>query len=225
MAIMHALSTSVDDFPYQLISNSRHLIDCIDVQDIIPPDPYSPISSSGSGNSNTLHCTLFLFNDKLMIVKRPSEKSGRSAAGLDQLDKIAKGSILPASMRKSGLVCKGVVDITDVVATDVGGAGVSHINTLNRSFVTQRLVRLLCALTRHASFPGERSVRPIRALGRASISRPLCGISSRSSLPRSYTYGKGEAAIPWQSMGDPSAVPYAIGEVDRPPRGRVRSGK
>ncbi|KAI0722338.1 hypothetical protein C8T65DRAFT_600229 [Cerioporus squamosus] len=122
MAIMHCLSTSVDDFPMNLISNSRHFIDCIDVQDVIAQDPHSPLSSNGAAGANTLHCTLFLFDDKLMIVKRPSEKSARSLAGLDQLDKVVKGGILPSSMRKSGLVCKGVVDITDVAATDVGGA-------------------------------------------------------------------------------------------------------
>ncbi|RDX53766.1 hypothetical protein OH76DRAFT_1342147 [Lentinus brumalis] len=122
MAIMHCLSTSIDDFPVNLISNSRHFIDCIDVQDVIAPDPHAPISSNGPAGANTLHCTLFLFDDKLMIVKRPNEKSGRSLAGLDQLDKVVKGGILPSSMRKSGLVCKGVVDITDVAATDVGGA-------------------------------------------------------------------------------------------------------
>lgn len=128
MAVMHCLSTSIEDFPMQLVSNSRHFIDCIDVQDVIAADPHAPISSSGPAGAVTLNCTLFLFDDKLVIVKRPGEKSGRSLAGLDQLDKIVKGGLLSSSMRKSGLTCKGVVDITDVVATDVGGPGVYHIN-------------------------------------------------------------------------------------------------
>ncbi|KAI0751111.1 hypothetical protein C8Q80DRAFT_1155611 [Daedaleopsis nitida] len=126
MAVMHCLSTSIEDFPMQLVSNSRHFIDCIDVQDVIAADPHAPISSNGPAGAATLSCTLFLFDDKLVIVKRPNEKSGRSLAGLDQLDKVVKGGLLPSSMRKSGLVCKGVIDITDVVATDVGGADI-HI--------------------------------------------------------------------------------------------------
>lgn len=177
MAVMHCLSTSIDEFPMNLISNSRHFIDCIDVQDVIAPDPYVPISSNGPGGSNTLHCTLFLFDDKLLIVKRPSEKSGRSLAGLDQLDKVVKGGILPSSMRKSGLVCKGVVDITDVAATDVGGAGVYHVSHFNISIVdlgylAHRLPRL----------PRERFARPRRTLGRKAISLAVRGLSSCSSL-------------------------------------------
>lgn len=131
MAVMHCLSTSIDEFPMQLISNSRHFVDCIDVQDVIPSDSHAPISSNGPAGAATLHCALFLFDDKLMVVKRPSEKSGRSLAGLDQLDRVVKGGILPSSMRKSGLICKGVIDVTDVVATDAGGAGVYHIKSFN----------------------------------------------------------------------------------------------
>ncbi|EJF62298.1 hypothetical protein DICSQDRAFT_104681 [Dichomitus squalens LYAD-421 SS1] len=124
MAIMHCLSMTIEDFPVSLISNSRQFVDCIDVQDVIAPDPHAPVSSSGPASAGTLHCTLFLFDDKVMIVKRPAEKSGRTLAGLDppHLDKVIKGGTLPSSMRKGGLLCKGVVDITDVNATDVGGA-------------------------------------------------------------------------------------------------------
>ena len=127
MAIMHCLSMTIEDFPVSLISNSRQFVDCIDVQDAIAPDPHSPVSSSGPASAGTLHCTLFLFDDKVMIVKRPAEKSGRTLAGLDppHFDKVVKGGTLPSSMRKNGLVCKGVVDITDMNATDVGGAGTS----------------------------------------------------------------------------------------------------
>lgn len=131
MAVMHCLSTSIDGFPSGLISNSRQYIDCIDVQDIIPSDPHGPISSNGPAGSMTLNCTLFLFDDKLLIAKRPSEKSGKTLTGLDQLDRVVKGGTLPPSMRKNGLVYKGVVDITDVAATDIGGAGVYCVFTLN----------------------------------------------------------------------------------------------
>jgi hypothetical protein len=61
-----------------------------------------------------------------MIVKRPGngEKGGRALAGLD-IDKLTKIGGLPFGMKKSGMSCKGVVDITDVVVTDVGGASES----------------------------------------------------------------------------------------------------
>lgn len=139
MAIMHCLSTSIDGFPVGLVSNSRHFVDCIDVQDVIAPDPFAPVSSGGTANATTLNCTLFLFDDKLMVVKRPSEKSGKALAGFDQLDRVVKGGILPTSMRKSGLVCKGVLDITDVVATDVGGGGTRSPSPSSCIFVVNAL--------------------------------------------------------------------------------------
>jgi len=125
-ATMYCLSASVDGFPPGLISNSRRFIDCLDVEDVLP-DTLIPSAASGSGSlaGSSLHCTLFLFDDKLMIVKRPGngEKSGRVLAGLHELDKLTKAGGLPFGKKKSGMSCKGVVDVTDVVATDVGGAG------------------------------------------------------------------------------------------------------
>jgi hypothetical protein len=124
-AIMYCLSSTVDGFPPGLISNSRRFIDCIDVEDHSPDAPMSSAaSSSGSSTLAPLHCTLFLFDDKLIIVKRPGngEKSGKALAGLNGLEKITKGG-LPLGMKKSGMICKGVVDVADVVATDVGGPG------------------------------------------------------------------------------------------------------
>ncbi|KAI0776132.1 hypothetical protein BD413DRAFT_261330 [Trametes elegans] len=120
-ATLYSLAGTIEDFPVSLVSNSRHFVGCIDVQDVIAPDPFMAVSSTGPAAALTLHCTLFLFDDKLVIVKRPSEKSGRTLAGLDEVEKAAKNT-LGRSAKKSGLVCKGVVDITEVVATDVGGA-------------------------------------------------------------------------------------------------------
>ncbi|KAG2349061.1 hypothetical protein BDR05DRAFT_956431 [Suillus weaverae] len=123
-AIMHCLNATVDGFPPGLISISRRFIDCIDVDDIVQDGPASASTSVSSLSLNVLHCTLFLFDDKLMIVKRPGngEKSGRSLAGLDDVDKLAKTGGLPLRMKKSGLSCKGVIDLPDIVAADVGGA-------------------------------------------------------------------------------------------------------
>ncbi|KAH7931234.1 hypothetical protein BV22DRAFT_1115616 [Leucogyrophana mollusca] len=122
-AIMYCLSATVDGFPPGLISNSRRFIDCIDVEDVIMDAP-TPSTSTSSLSINSLHCTLFLFDDKLMIVKRPGngEKSGRTLAGLDEVDKLAKSGGLPLGMKKSGLSYKGVIELPDVAAADVGDA-------------------------------------------------------------------------------------------------------
>ncbi|EIW82335.1 hypothetical protein CONPUDRAFT_164953 [Coniophora puteana RWD-64-598 SS2] len=117
-AIMYSLGATVDDFPPGLISNSRRFIDCIDVEDVLDVGSSSSASASGS-----LHCTLFLFDDKLMIAKRPSnEKSGRVLAGLSEVDKLAKSGGIPLGVKKSGLSCKGVIDLADLTVADVGDA-------------------------------------------------------------------------------------------------------
>lgn len=126
-AIVYCLIATIDGFPPNMFSNSRRFIDCIDVEDILLDAPMSSTASSSSLVAS-LHCTLFLFDDKLLIVKRPGngEKSGRSLSGLDELDKVTKGGI-PTGKKKSGMVCKGVFDVTDIVATDQGGAGTLNL--------------------------------------------------------------------------------------------------
>ncbi|KAJ7590868.1 hypothetical protein C8J56DRAFT_934088 [Mycena floridula] len=124
-AILYCLSATIEAFPPDLFSYSRrHFIDCIDVEDVLG-DVLLPSSASiSSSSSGILHCTLFLFDDKLLIAKRPGngEKGGRLLSGLDELDKVMKAGGIPTGKKKSGMICKGVIDITDVVATDVGGA-------------------------------------------------------------------------------------------------------
>ncbi|KAE9410179.1 hypothetical protein BT96DRAFT_969851 [Gymnopus androsaceus JB14] len=107
--ILHSLISTIEGFPPEMFSNSRRFIDCIDVEDILLDAPTSSAASSSS-----LH--------KLLIAKRPGngEKSGRALSGLDELDKLTKG--LLTGKKKSGMVFKGVLDVTDVVATDQGGA-------------------------------------------------------------------------------------------------------
>lgn len=83
-----------------------------------------------TGISN-LHCTLFLFDDKLMIVKRQSSSvSGRKITGLDDMDKLVKSGggvavLDKAGSKKDKLSFRGTVDILDIMATDVGGGGKS----------------------------------------------------------------------------------------------------
>ncbi len=124
-AIMYCLSATVEDFPPALISNSRKFVDCIDVDDVLLPDRTSDPGTSVAGpNAGTLHCSLLLFDDKILILKRPSgEKGVRALTGLDDLDRSHKSKGIPMGMKKAGLLCKGVVDVTEVTASDVGGAG------------------------------------------------------------------------------------------------------
>ncbi|KAK7061920.1 DH domain-containing protein [Favolaschia claudopus] len=126
-SIFYCLSATIDGFPPDLFSNSRRFIDCIDVEDVPGDAPMSSAASVNSSSTGTLHCTLFLFDDKLLIVKRPGngEKGGRTLAGLDELDKLTKSGGRPSIKKKSGMICKGVVDVTEVVATDVGGSDIN----------------------------------------------------------------------------------------------------
>ncbi|TFK55525.1 hypothetical protein OE88DRAFT_1731207 [Heliocybe sulcata] len=120
--ILHTLSMSIDGFPANLYASRRKFIDCVDVEET-PAFGHGrgwSEDASGSGGKDALHCTLILFDDKLMVVKRSDgDKSGRALAGIDDLDKVAQG---PLSKKKSGMVFKGMVEVSDVVATDVGGS-------------------------------------------------------------------------------------------------------
>lgn len=128
-ATMYCLSSTVDDIPPNLFSHSRKYIDCIDVEDTLAPSPEAYLSSSSSstpGSSSTgsaLHCTLFLFDDRLVIVKRPGDKSGRALTGIDDLDKVVVGRTLSIHSKRNGLAFKGMVELVDVAATDIGGPG------------------------------------------------------------------------------------------------------
>ena len=127
-AIFYCLSASIEGFPPELFSNSRQFIDCIDVEDILTDMPTSSAASSTSTSATSLHCSLFLFDDKLLIAKRPSpEKGGKALTGLDSVEKVTKAGGIPTGKKRSGMSCKGVVDITDVVATNVGGAGMKTL--------------------------------------------------------------------------------------------------
>lgn len=69
-----------------------------------------------------LHCTLFLFNDRLIIVKRPNaQSSGRALSGLNEIDKLIRTNAI-RNRKKSTLSMKGVIDVVELAATDVGGS-------------------------------------------------------------------------------------------------------
>ncbi|KAG8796883.1 hypothetical protein FRC17_007919, partial [Serendipita sp. 399] len=120
---MYCLERTIEGFPPGLISNGRRFVDCIDVEDI-PTD--IGVAGGGTGSSSgalgALHCTLFLFDDRLIIVKRPNgASSGRALARLDEIEKLLRTNGLN-SLKKGGMSCKGVVDVLDVTATDAGNS-------------------------------------------------------------------------------------------------------
>lgn len=136
---MYCLERNVEGFPANLFSNNRSFIDSIDVDEADPRPNHastsaslssiSTASSSATSSTANLHCSLFLFDDKLMVVKRQSASiSGRKVTGLDDMERLIKSGGGVAVMDKSGnkkdkLSFRGTVDILDVIATDVGGGG------------------------------------------------------------------------------------------------------
>lgn len=149
-ATLKCLQASIEGFPPTLYSSSRQFIDCIDVEDNLTDGMgmnvgagmgyYGNSSSSGTSFASsasskaTLHCTLLLFNDKLMIVKRPNgEKPGRVLAGLDDVERNASSGFSARGLMKRNMMsCKGVFDITEIVMTDISGPGESPFTLCQR---------------------------------------------------------------------------------------------
>lgn len=130
MAVLLSLPRTIEGCPADIVSQSRRLVDVIDVTDV-------PLPSNGAGEPlPPLHCSLFLFDDKIMLLRRPSpHSSGRSLAGLDELEKATKLGTLPnpSTLKKSGLACKGVFDVAEVVFTDVGGPSMCSYSSAHAS--------------------------------------------------------------------------------------------
>lgn len=143
-ATMWGLSRSIEHFPAILVKPGRYFIDSIDVLDVIPDTPTPTV----------LHCTLFLFNDTIVIAKKSSNSlSGRTLAGLDDLDRlvvamkkskvssslnaVVSGSTdflskslggsshqTPTKVKKGSMRFKGLIDVHDVIAAnEIGGGG------------------------------------------------------------------------------------------------------
>ena len=89
----------------------------------------SQLAASPPSASNAMPCTLILFDDKLMIVKRQSGTiSGRSITGLDDVPGLVKNGggiavIEKNPSKKDKLTFRGSVDILDIIASDVGNGG------------------------------------------------------------------------------------------------------
>lgn len=137
-AVLWSLTRGVEGFPAALISVHRQLVDCIDVDDfpidILGPSAMNSLLSPASaappsGGYRTIHCTLLLFDDVIAIAKRASSSTcSRTLLGLDNLNRLAdqmktftERSSNAKSPNKVELGFRGLIDITDVSATDMGG--------------------------------------------------------------------------------------------------------
>lgn len=130
-AMFWSLKETVDGFPDSLVDADRRLLATIDADEVIEVADSRP---------TTLRCTLFLFDDKLLIAKRPSgDKQGKVHAGVDDLDRTvalyqtshlstSQASTLgsPKKLRKGALGFRGVVDISATVAIDLGERSSQH---------------------------------------------------------------------------------------------------
>lgn len=124
--IMMCLERTIEGLPADLISHKRELIDCIDVEDY---SVLSPAHASMSPASNQpLPCTLLLFDDKLVIVKRQHASiSGRAVTGCDDVVKLTEGgggpvAVMAMGLKKDKLSFKGVVDLANIIGVDSGEA-------------------------------------------------------------------------------------------------------
>ncbi|GAA5984437.1 hypothetical protein JCM11641_000137 [Rhodosporidiobolus odoratus] len=124
-AVFWSLKETIDGFPDAMVGFDRRFIGCIDADEIIEIADSRP---------TTLRCTLFLFNDTLLIAKRPSgDKPGKVHAGLDDLDRLvglyqtshlssSQANLLgsPKKLRKGVLGFRGLVPLSEAVAVDLG---------------------------------------------------------------------------------------------------------
>ena len=130
-AMFWSLKETIDGFPDSLVDFERRLIATIDADEVIEVTDSRP---------TTLRCTLFLFQDKLLIAKRPSgDKQGKVHAGVDDLDRTvalyqtshlspSQASILgsPKKLRKGVLGFRGIVDVAATTAIDLGERSSHH---------------------------------------------------------------------------------------------------
>ncbi|GAA5821205.1 hypothetical protein JCM3770_005251 [Rhodotorula araucariae] len=131
-AVFWALGEAIDGLPDALVGYDRHFIDAIDVDEVFEVSDPRP-------TSETLRCTLWLFSDRLLITKRPrGDRTGKNQAGIDDLDRLvqlyqtahltsSQATLLgsPKRLRRGVLAYRGVVDLTEVVAVDLGTSGSS----------------------------------------------------------------------------------------------------
>ena len=123
-----------------MTNRHRYFIDCIDVLDTRLP-PAAATSAPGTGYSShtdDLLCTLFLFNDRILVAKRDSaEGTGRSIVGLNNINKLVQDmqgkdaalsrSRSPMKGRGKAMRYRGDYDLGEVTANDLGEYGGSAL--------------------------------------------------------------------------------------------------
>ncbi|KAG0140919.1 hypothetical protein CROQUDRAFT_324709 [Cronartium quercuum f. sp. fusiforme G11] len=138
-ATLWGLSRAIEHFPAILVKPGRYLLDALDVLDVIPH----------ATTPTALPCTLFLFNDTILIAKKPvTSAPGRTLAGLDDLDRLVgamkkhKGSsaltagtdflakslgasvhATPTKVKKGSMRFKGLADVHDIIVSNQPGPG------------------------------------------------------------------------------------------------------
>ncbi|GAA5916028.1 hypothetical protein JCM8208_007492 [Rhodotorula glutinis] len=132
-AVFWALGEAVDGLPSALVGFDRHFVEAIDVDEVFEvSDPRT--------TTETLRCTLWLFSDRLLITKRPrGSRKGKAQAGLDDLDRLvqlyetshlssSEASLLgsPKRLRKGVLAYRGLLNLAEVVAVDLGSSDAVH---------------------------------------------------------------------------------------------------
>jgi hypothetical protein len=144
---VQARETDENDEQPRITNSHRYFVDCIDVFDR-PLSTGKAEAAPGHGyaaHQEELLCTLFLFNDRLIVAKRESAQgTGRSLAGLDNINKLVKEMQMPdpalsksKSPRKGkakSMRYRGEFDLGDVVAKDDDEIGERFL--LERHFET-----------------------------------------------------------------------------------------
>lgn len=124
-ATFWSLKETIEGFPDSLIDFDRRLLAVLDADEVVELADARP---------TTLRCTLFLFDDKLLIAKRPSgDKQGKIHAGVDDLDQTValyqtshltstQANLLgsPKKLRKGVLGFRGQLDLDEVAVVDLG---------------------------------------------------------------------------------------------------------
>ncbi|KAI5479729.1 Rho guanyl-nucleotide exchange factor [Pseudohyphozyma bogoriensis] len=125
-AQMWALSQSIEGLRADVISSKRDFLaalDCVEQYE------------ASTGMTVNLQCSLLLFTDKLVILKRPNtDKTSLQITGLDNLDNlctlhananlpVSHGSLpgSPKKIKKNAMGYRGSVELNEVFGVDFGG--------------------------------------------------------------------------------------------------------
>ena len=172
-----------------MTNRHRYFIDCIDVLDTRLP-PAAATSAPGTGYSShtdDLLCTLFLFNDRILVAKRDSaEGTGRSIVGLNNINKLVQDmqgkdaalsrSRSPMKGRGKAMRYRGDYDLGEVIANDLGEYGQSA----HASMCKRRPANDCVIIPRQASPSTSTARLPSSARGGTVVHSATLSSSSRS---------------------------------------------